>query len=360
MSEFAPEPIVTRLFYRLRKRGFNLGMSEYLAALEAVKGGFAVDRDDLFLMLQPLWCHSLGEQSQFLLIWQEVTAQFSETSRSSEKAEPSKIPPPAADLLPPEPPAPQPHSAPSGTEPSNPELATLPVRTPFVPAEVNDLPELQTYHPVSRRSMSYTWRYLRRPVALGAADLLDVEATVEQAARQGFFLAPVYRRREINQARLLLLVDQDGSMTPFHRFTRDLVETALMPGVFPEDQVQVFYFYNFPTEYVYRDDRLTLPERLDAALAGCDSETSVMIISDAGAARGYRRLERIRQTAEFLTQVKRKTGLISWLNPMPQNRWRGSSAEVIAYLVPMGQMDNDGLSNAIDIVRGQPLSHLEL
>jgi hypothetical protein len=42
---------------------------------------------------------------------------------------------------------------------------------------------------------------------------------------------------------------------------------------------------------------------------------------------------------------------------MPQERWIGSSAEIIANLVPMSEMDKTGLSNAIDIVRGQTLQH---
>ena len=83
------------------------------------------------------------------------------------------------------------------------------------------------------------------------ADVLDLNATVEKAAREGFFLAPVYRRRVRNQAHLLLLVDQDGSMVPFHRFTRELVETASEESAL--GQVDVFYFHNFFVETVYAD-----------------------------------------------------------------------------------------------------------
>ncbi len=140
---------------------------------------------------------------------------------------------------------------------------------------------------------------------------------------------------------------------PFHRFTRDLVETALAPGVFPEDQVHVGYFHNFPTEYVYRDAHLTSPRPLADLLAECDRETSVLIVSDAGAARGFRRIERIRKTTEFLVKLKQYSSLISWLNPMPRDRWLGSSAAVMGYLVPMEQMDPNSLGNAIDVVRGQ-------
>jgi uncharacterized protein with von Willebrand factor type A (vWA) domain len=99
---------------------------------------------------------------------------------------------------------------------------------------------LQAYYPISRRSMVYNWRYLRRPVPDGPQDVLDIAATVQQVARQGFYLSPVYKRRDRNDARLLLLVDQNGSMTPFHHFTCDLVETAKDESSLEPDHVMAF------------------------------------------------------------------------------------------------------------------------
>ncbi len=43
MSEFLPEPIILRLFQRLRQADFSLGMNEYLAALDAIAGGFGAN-----------------------------------------------------------------------------------------------------------------------------------------------------------------------------------------------------------------------------------------------------------------------------------------------------------------------------
>ncbi len=171
--------------------------------------------------------------------------------------------------------------------------------TSFIPADTEDFPEVINYWPVSRRSMAYNWRYLQRPVADGPADVLDVQATVEQSVRQGFFLAPVYRRREVNHAQVLLFVDQEGSMTPLHHFTRDLVDTA-QDSSLEKEKVEVYYFHNVPDSIVYRDAHLTAPVPLEQALAECDVDTSVLIVSDAGAARGYRRMARIGATTEFL------------------------------------------------------------
>lgn len=357
MSEFSPEPIILRLFQRLRLKKFSLGINEYSAALDAIEGGFGSSNlDDLKQMLRMLWCHSLAEYGQFEESWLETLQPAPKTIEGSGASAEQVSPKPQGPVTSTARETPVPVAASLPVEQPDTDFSTLPVRSPFIPAEIEDLPELHAYHPLSRRSMAYGWRYLRRSVATGIADVVDVQATVEQAARQGFFLAPVYRRREVNQARLLLLIDQGGSMTPFHRFTRDLVETALATGVFPEEQVHVGYFHNFPTEYVYRDAHLTSPRATSELLAECDRETSVLIVSDAGAARGFRRMERIRKTTEFLVKLKQYSSLISWLNPMPHDRWQGSSAEVIAYLAAMEQMDTDGLGNAIDVVRGQSVA----
>jgi uncharacterized protein with von Willebrand factor type A (vWA) domain len=359
MSSFNPQDLITRAFIRLRQSGFQLGVEELLAAIQALAGGFGDTPEELAETLKILWCHSPSEQSLFDPIWESIPVNS--TPEAPEKIphkEPKPEKSPKLEDNPQETSLP-PLSQETVTEiKSKLELASFPIRAPFTPVENKDISTLQTYYPISRRSMVYNWRYLRRPVSDGPLDVLDVDATIEQATRQGFYLAPIYRRRERNHAHLLLFLDQNGSMTPFHRFTRDLVETALYESDLQQKKVNVVYFHNVPATSVYKDLYLTEPIALQTVLASCDNQTSILIVSDAGAARGYRELKRIRATISCLFQLKRQTSLIAWLNPMPEERWIGSSAEIIANLVPMYQMDNNGLSNAIDIVRGQPLQHL--
>jgi uncharacterized protein len=359
MSSFNPQDLITRVFINLRQSGFQLGVGELLAAIQAVAGGFGETPEELAETLKILWCHSPSEQSQFDPIWQSLPVNS--TPKAPEKIpqkEPKPEKHPEPEEKPPETLSPPPSQETVTEIKPQPELASLPIRAPFEPAETEDISALQAYYPISRRSMVYNWRSLRRPIADGPLDVLDVDATIEQATRQGFYLAPVYRRREQNHAHLLLLLDQNGSMTPFHRFTRELVETALYESDLLPEKVNIFYFHNVPAASVYQDLYLTEPIALTTVLSTCDNQTSILIVSDAGAARGYRELKRIRATTSFLFKLKQYSSLIAWLNPMPEERWIGSSAEIIANLVHMYQMDNNGLSNAIDIVRGQPLQHL--
>jgi len=233
----------------------------------------------------------------------------------------------------------------------------LPLRTPApLDLEGGD-PDLLADRPISRRAMSYAWRHLRRPLPDWPPDVLDVEATIAQAERRGFLLAPVYRCRLRNHAHLVLLLDQNGSMAPFHRFTRDLLETARDESTIR--LVDAIYFHDLPTLHdrntppgVYVDPHLTLPGSWDTLEAGCSPETAALIVSDAGAARGNWDPERVRLTVQFLGWLRRLTTNVAWLNPMPPHRWASTTAEAVANVVPMYQMDTEGIGYALDVVRG--------
>jgi uncharacterized protein with von Willebrand factor type A (vWA) domain len=73
-------------------------------------------------------------------------------------------------------------------------------------------------------------------------------------------------------------------MTPFHRFTRELAETAQYESNL--GLVEAYYFHNIIAERVYQDVYLTTPIPFQQVLETCDRYTSVLIVSDAGAARG--------------------------------------------------------------------------
>lgn len=346
------------VFVALRHSGMVLGVGELHAVLRIATEYWNGDKEEeLKALVQLVWCHSSPEEQAFEQVWAEVfavsgTDEPSDIGRDKPEPEPLPKHTPTPNKGKPdrqsvEEQTPAPPEKPPRWEP-------LPFQVPFTPALIDDRFELGNYWPISRRQMVYAWRYLRRPLADGPQDVLDIAATVEQTTQHGLFLGPVYRRRERNHAHLLLLIDQNGSMVPFHRFTRDLVETACHESTI--EQVDGYYFHNVLAESVYTDPHMTEPVKLAHVLAHCTTDTSVLLVSDAGAARGYRRLERIRATSTVLRQVERSTPLVAWLNPMPEERWSGSSAQIIANLLHgrMFQMDPDGFSRAIDVVRGQP------
>ncbi|MFN6474495.1 MAG: hypothetical protein RMY36_033100 [Nostoc sp. SerVER01] len=208
------------------------------------------------------------------------------------------------------------------------------------------------YLPVTQRQMKQLWRHLRRMIREGVSTELDVEATIKQIGYQGTFLEPIIVPRRVNRTELLLLIDQDGSMVPFHSLSQRLIETALRGGRLGKSNI--YYFHNCPVEYLYQDPNHQQAELIENVLAQLRQERTVLIIfSDAGAARGGFNPERIDLTGEFVKQLKQYVRYIAWLNPMPRSRWLGTTAGEIAHLIPMYEVNRRGMQDAIDVLRGR-------
>lgn len=208
------------------------------------------------------------------------------------------------------------------------------------------------YLPITGRQMKQSWRHMRRMVREGVATELDVEATINQIGRYGILLQPVLMPRRVNRTELLLLIDREGSMVPFHLLSQRLAQTAQRGGRLGESGV--YYFHNCPVDYLYHDPHHIKAQTLQDALAQLHpARTVVLIFSDAGAARGGLNPERIELTERFIQQLKQHVRYVAWLNPMPKKRWLSTTAAEIADVVPMFEISRQGLDNAIAVLRGR-------
>lgn len=391
---FESDRFLLLAFQLFRHEGFDLGLSELLATwklVDASELGIIVNPETLKPLLRLIWCSSQAEMRRFEVIWKQLYSLIDGTDiRKEEKigfnlslsqeninstsenelsgqekieiridnsqitdkieAESLKVEINRSKtiLL----------GGKPISEEGNSQIETISENTfevlplqPIINHQQREFSEIREYTPVSRRMMVYALRYLRRPVANGPLDVLDLPRTIEQFTHYGFLYTPVYRGRETNSAHLMLLLDQGGSMAPFHHLLRDLTETVNYESNLK--QVDIYYFHNSPAKHLYLDSKLTQPITLKDALTQCTHTTSVLIVSDGGAARGLRRIERIRSTAHFIFRIRLQTELLAWLNPIPEIRWENTSAKVISHLVPMYAMHQDGLSSAIDKLRGQ-------
>jgi uncharacterized protein with von Willebrand factor type A (vWA) domain len=335
------------VFVQLQRRGVALGIDNLLAALRAVDHDWDATPAALKDLMILLWCQREQDEQALEAILAAVTAPLVEDLRdegSDLAPVPDDRPPPPHESLR----LPEAQPAAAQSENARDDWALILVQAP--PHERNELLS-QADWPAPQRFMAYAWRRLRLSLPGVGEEEVDIRATVERVARWGFFLEPVYRQRPGYRAHLSLFIDQDGSMMPFHRFARDLLATARQE--LGADYVEVSYFHNAPTDQIYTDPYLTKRKLLDAALDTCSHKTAVLIVSDAGAARGSYHPARIRTTDQFLARVRRHTNLVSWLNPLPEERWPATSAGVIARFVPMFTLSPRGLSQAIDVAREQ-------
>ena len=391
IDEFVYDLPLLELFNRLRQAGLPLGIDEYRLLIRALKGGFGIpNRINLARLCKTLWIKSADEERIFDYYFEQVTAQSNFTENTSQPLQP---------LL---------------TEPEHTYKESLynriwyrilqifkrifqvrsakkllvantsvPTSIPAMAAELTSRMEdeiqvakavslatsknediaydyfIQTdeYFPITRRQMKQSWRYLRRPIREGPPAELDLEATVKEVGRQGMLLKPVLVPYRINRAELLLLIDQDGSMVPFHALSRRLSETALRGGRL--GRTDIYYFHNCPVEYLYHDSAHQKAETIQDILYRLYyRRTGILIFSDAGSARGGFSSERVSTTMEFLDKLRQKVRYIVWLNPMPRSRWHGTTAEELMHLVPMFDVSRRGLDDAISVLHGRSAPYL--
>lgn len=378
------------LFQQLRRRGFAIGPAEYQAVRLALRAGFGwSSRHELREVCSALWATSVEERAVVAALFdQHVSSDWDlgEAPRDGAPDADGNVSLPDAHV----------HSAealnaesgsagqvPERTVPGTAATGRLP---PLALSEIPVLPYEHVFlpqYPVSFRGVAQAWRRLRRPVREGPATELDVDGTVRRRCAQGVVSAPALRPPRRNRVRLLLLVDRQGSMAPFHSYVNEVTGAISQAGRLSE--VGVFYFHDTPLEgadpsvlhpldgqlfpsldpvlgdvpalaegTLMTDTELMSPVSAPDVFARHGRGAAVVIISDAGAARGRYDLLRLLDTVAFLKGAKEWARGLVWLNPLPVTAWPGSTAAELARHVPMFPMDQAGLYRAVNVLRGQP------
>jgi uncharacterized protein len=372
VSERAP---LLALFELLRLRIPRLGVAEYLLALRALEAGFGVgSRTELRFLCQTLWAKSPEEQRLVAdaleavlpepLTEADLRALLLEAGDAAARPEADRAAPPISGTPPPPAsgPRPEPRLRPPGEASPPPAVATatldagsLPVGPGLRRWSMRLRPDfdLAGSLPVTHRQMSRAWRFYRRMGRQGAATEFDVDATVQRIYREGVLVEPVLVPPRTNQARALILEDVGGSMVPFGYVTRALMDTARHAGL---ARVDIGYFHDVPVGVVFADPARLAPVTLEEMTAPF-VDAGVLIYSDAGAARGALDRVRVEHTRRLLDLLRRYTPAIAWLNPVPRERWAGTTAEAIRERCdsPMFPFDRLGLLAAVDVMRGRTL-----
>ncbi len=229
------------------------------------------------------------------------------------------------------------------------------------PASFLDYPYLfsEEYLPVTPRQMENEWRFLQRNIRQGEnSQEIDIKATVSHFARALAIDGPKWRRLKINKIQLLLLIDRGGSMIAHHALGEQLLRAAIRTKW--DRQVKACYFRNLPPGDFTRDQRslahlkLYLTAGMVRAITLGEvlrqfnlAETKVLIYSDAGAARGGMNHERVKKTGQWISALRRQVGGVVWLNPMPSERWYGTSADWLREEIAMFEANRQGLHHAI-------------
>jgi uncharacterized protein with von Willebrand factor type A (vWA) domain len=142
-------------------------------------------------------------------------------------------------------------------------------------------------------------------------------------------------------------------MAPWRPFLQTLAESLALGKLRSQN---LLYFSNVPRKWLFLTP--SLDERIHSdEVVRLHGGLPLLIISDAGAARGHYSPQRVRDTAEFTRRAAREWQFrpIVWINPMSHRRWTGTSAGALARQSHLSvlALDKQSLIRAMDVLRGE-------
>jgi uncharacterized protein with von Willebrand factor type A (vWA) domain len=337
-------PLFDLFLYLRDTEEFTLTLDQYHVLLSALDNGFGLSsREDLKNICFMLWVKAKPDSEIAKKFSQDFDAYFAKIDVENQKIQKPKSVPKSVESVESEPVPVESEPVPSFLQPP---IALQGGILPKNKFNINTKFTLAvTDFPMTERKIRRSFNYLRLPVRQGNLTEVDIDATVDKIGEDGFLITPVMITRRINRAEVLLLVDVSNSMIPFFLVSQLLVDNLQGTKL---GKAEVYYFRNCPGEYLFYHPQNPGGKLTSEVLAKLHQQrTVVLIISDAGAARGGLNDQRIELTKDFLDELYSCVRQVAWLNPVPENRWRGTSAQGISQLVKMYDLDNSGLVAAV-------------
>ena len=204
------------------------------------------------------------------------------------------------------------------------------------------------------RQIDVALRRLRDLGREGAAQELDLDATIDETCKNAGELELVFRPPKRNRLKLVLLMDVGGSMDPYAHLVERLFTAASRAGRFAK--FRHYYFHNCVYESVYEDAEFKHEVPLVELLATSDRDDKLVVVGDAlmhpaelmdaGGALYYYRYNPT-SGADQLRKLVEHFRRAAWLNPEPERYWRRTTIEVIASMFPMYPLTLNGLDRAV-------------
>ena len=220
--------------------------------------------------------------------------------------------------------------------------------------EKRDFKNLDHTRELGTRNIKVALRRLRRFAREGAADELDIDATIAGTAKQGWLDIRLRPERH-NAVKVLLFLDVGGSMDPHIKLLEELFSAANTEF----KNLEFFYFHNCLYEGVWKDNRRRYSERTKTwdVLHKYGHDYKVIFVGDA-AMSPYEvshpggSVEHFNEEsgAVWLERVRHVYPATVWLNPAPEGQWEySSSTQLIRELMngSMYPLTLEGLDDAM-------------
>jgi uncharacterized protein len=199
--------------------------------------------------------------------------------------------------------------------------------------EKREFANLDNTKELGTRNIKIAMRRLRKFARDGAQDELDIGATINGTARQGWL--DIHMRAERRNAiKVMLFLDVGGSMDPFIKLCEELFSAATAEF----KNLEFFYFHNCPYEGVWKDNRRRFAERTPMwdVLHKFPHDYKLIFVGDA-AMSPYEishpggSVEHFNEEAGavWVQRMVNTYPAAVWLNPTPEAHWNYSQSTKI-------------------------------
>lgn len=219
--------------------------------------------------------------------------------------------------------------------------------------EKREFANLDSTRELGTRNIKVALKRLRRFAREGAAEELDLDATITGTARQGWLDIRMRAERH-NAVKLLLLFDVGGSMDPHVRLCEELFSAARTEF----KNLEFFYFHNCPYEGLWKDNRRRFAERTPTwdVLHTYGHDYKLILVGDA-AMSPYEishpggSVEHFNEEpgALWLQRLVNTYPAAAWINPEAERSWDYSQSNRMIRELMNGRMyplTLDGLDRA--------------
>jgi uncharacterized protein with von Willebrand factor type A (vWA) domain len=176
------------------------------------------------------------------------------------------------------------------------------------------------------RNIKIALRKLRKFAREGAADLLDLDDTIDKTARNAGLLDIRMIPERHNAIKVLLCLDIGGSMDDHVRICEELFSASRTEF----KHLEYFYFHNFIYESLWKDNRRRHAERISTAdithkygpdykliFVGDATMSPYEIVYAGGSVEHWNE----EPGAVWIKRLLHSYPKAIWLNPEPQQRW---------------------------------------
>jgi uncharacterized protein with von Willebrand factor type A (vWA) domain len=193
------------------------------------------------------------------------------------------------------------------------------------------------------RGMKISLRRLRKLARQGAEDEFDINNTIDKTAKNGGMLDIIMRPERRNTVKVLLILDNGGSMDAHVKVCEELFSAARSEF----KHLETYYFHNFIYDGLWKQNNRRMSERIDTfdILHKYTHDYKVIFVGDATMApyeitHSGGSVEHWNEEAGaiWMQRVLDTFAKVIWINPTPQDTWEYSTSVALTQRLVEDQM----------------------